>query len=75
MPKNKTHKGLLKRVKITGRGKVKHRRRGTSHLNSSISSRRMQRLTKDITVPANMARKMQDALGTRLVGGNRREDT
>jgi large subunit ribosomal protein L35 len=71
--KQKTHKGLLKRVKITGKNKVKHRRRGTSHLNSSIQARRMQRLTKDTTVPSNMARKMQNALGVRLIGGDRED--
>lgn len=34
MPKLKSHKGLLKRVKITAKGKVKFRKSGTSHLNS-----------------------------------------
>jgi len=37
MPKQKTHKGLAKRVKVTARGKVKHRRAGGSHLMSSRS--------------------------------------
>ena len=32
MPKMKTHKGTKKRFRLTGTGKVKHRRAGTSHL-------------------------------------------
>ncbi len=32
MRKQKTHKGTKKRFRLTARGKVKHRRAGTSHL-------------------------------------------
>jgi large subunit ribosomal protein L35 len=32
MPKQKTHKATKKRFRLTARGKVKHRRAGTSHL-------------------------------------------
>jgi large subunit ribosomal protein L35 len=32
MPKQKTHKGVKKRFRLTAKGKVKHRRAGTSHL-------------------------------------------
>jgi large subunit ribosomal protein L35 len=32
MPKQKTHKGVKKRFRLTATGKVKHRRAGTSHL-------------------------------------------
>jgi large subunit ribosomal protein L35 len=31
MPKQKTHKGSKKRFRLTAKGKVKHRRAGTSH--------------------------------------------
>lgn len=44
MPKNKTHKGLLKRVRITKTGKVKHNRAGCKHLRSSKSPTRLRRL-------------------------------
>ena len=37
MPKMKSHKGLLKRVKVTGRGKVKFRKANTGHLRSHKS--------------------------------------
>ena len=56
MPKNKPHKGLLKRVKITGKGKVKWKRSGASHLNSHMSGtqimeRRRKRLAKAGDLP------------------------
>ncbi|HOK95916.1 MAG TPA: 50S ribosomal protein L35 [Anaerohalosphaeraceae bacterium] len=39
MPKLKTHKGLAKRVKITGSGKVKRHRCNHGHLLSGKSSK------------------------------------
>jgi large subunit ribosomal protein L35 len=50
MPKQKTHKGLSKRVKITGTGKVKHRRAGMGHLLSGKSSKRRRRLNSPATM-------------------------
>jgi large subunit ribosomal protein L35 len=43
MPKLKTHKGLSKRVKVTGSGKVKRKRCNSSHLlsNKSAKARRI----------------------------------
>lgn len=32
MPKMKSHSGIAKRVKITGRGKVRYKKAGKSHL-------------------------------------------
>lgn len=32
MPKMKTHQGMKKRVKVSKRGKMKHRRTGQNHL-------------------------------------------
>ena len=37
MPKNKTHKGLLKRIRITATGKIKFRRAGGRHRRSHKS--------------------------------------
>lgn len=45
MPKQKTHKGLAKRVKVTATGKVKHRRAGSGHLMSSKNAKRRRRLS------------------------------
>ncbi len=68
MHKLKTHKGMKRRIRITGGGKIKHRRRGTSHLNSGIPGKRRRGLHKDVVVHATVARKMQGALHTRVTG-------
>lgn len=39
MPKLKTHKGIQKRFKITGTGKLMHMHQGRSHLRMAKSSR------------------------------------
>ncbi len=44
MPKQKTHKGLSKRVKVTARGKVKRKKAGMGHLMSSKNAKRRRRL-------------------------------
>jgi len=44
MPKLKTRKGLVKRVKITASGKVKWKRAFTSHLNSHKSGSKIMKL-------------------------------
>jgi len=44
MPKQKTHKGLSKRVKITAGGKVRYKRAGGSHLMSGKSAKRRRRV-------------------------------
>ena len=46
MPKVKPHKGTLKRIKITGSGKVKFGRAGKSHLNSTLTGKRNRKLRK-----------------------------
>ena len=44
MPKLKSHKGLLKRVKITAKGKVKWRKPFKGHLNSHMSGDKLRKL-------------------------------
>jgi large subunit ribosomal protein L35 len=44
VPKQKTHKGVKKRFRITARGKVKHRRAGTSHLQVRLTAKRKREL-------------------------------
>ncbi len=39
MPKLKTHKGIQKRFKITGTGKIMHMHQGRSHLRLAKSKR------------------------------------
>jgi len=46
MPKQKTHKGLTKRVKITAAGKVKRKHSCGSHLMSGKNAKRRRRIGK-----------------------------
>ena len=46
MPKMKTHKGVKKRFRATAKGKIKHRRAGTSHLNSRMTQKRSRHLRR-----------------------------
>jgi large subunit ribosomal protein L35 len=46
MPKLKTHRGMAKRVKVTGTGKIKRSRAFHSHLLSSKSPKRKRNLAK-----------------------------
>jgi len=45
MPKQKVHKGLKKRVKVTATGKIKHKRTGAGHLMSHKSAKHRKRVT------------------------------
>jgi len=49
MPKQKTHKGLAKRIKVTARGKIKHKRAGSGHLMRSKNAKRRRRLGSPAT--------------------------
>lgn len=44
MPKQKTHKGVKKRFRLTAKGKVKHRQAGTSHLAARMTQKRKRNL-------------------------------
>jgi large subunit ribosomal protein L35 len=44
MPKQKTHKGIKKRFRVTATGKVKHRQSGTSHLAARKTQKRKRHL-------------------------------
>lgn len=47
MPKQKTHKGIAKRFKLTATGKVKHRSPGRGHLLSGKTAKRKRQLRSD----------------------------
>lgn len=63
MSKQKTHKGLAKRVKVTGKGKVKRKRAGAGHLMSSKSGKRCRNLRKATGTSPAMTKKIREALG------------
>ncbi len=62
MPKKKTHKGLKKRVKLTGRGKIKAHTSFTGHLMSGKSAKRKRKLGKPIVIPDVYAKVMKEML-------------
>lgn len=63
MPKQKTHKGLAKRVKITGTGKVRRKRAGGGHLMSSKSGKRCRGIRQTTGMSKAMASITVRALG------------
>jgi large subunit ribosomal protein L35 len=55
MPKQKSHKGLSKRVKVTATGKVKRKRTGGGHLMSSKNAKRRRKISGSDIVTTKMA--------------------
>ncbi len=62
MPKQKTHKGMKKRYKLTANGKVKHRKRGRGHLLSGKTSSRKRHLRQDAVIGGVWAKTILDGL-------------
>jgi large subunit ribosomal protein L35 len=63
MPKMKTHKGIKKRVKITAKGKVRHRRANTGHLMSGKSGDRCRALRRPGILKSAFESRIKEALG------------
>ncbi|MBA7645094.1 50S ribosomal protein L35 [subsurface metagenome] len=63
MPKQKTHKGLTKRVKITAAGKVKRKRSCGSHLMSGKSAKRRRRIRSSAIMTGTTAKTVKSQLG------------
>lgn len=66
MPKQKTHKGMSKRYKLTASGKVKHRKRGRGHLLSGKTSSRKRHLRQDAIIGGVWAKNIRKGLGPSL---------
>ncbi len=63
MPKQKTHKGLTKRLKITAGGKIKYRRSGGSHLMTGKNAKRRRRIGSSAVLVGAIANKIRDRMG------------
>lgn len=61
--KQKTHKGAVKRFRITATGKVMHRSHHIRHLKSNKSKRQLRSLNQPKLVLGRMARKIKKLLG------------
>lgn len=64
MPKQKTHKGVAKRVKVTAGGKVRHKSASSNHLMSSKSGNRRRSLRKPRFVEGAAAKTLKRMLGS-----------
>ncbi len=62
MPKQKTHKGLKKRVRVTATGKVKHKRSCGGHLMSGKSGKRRRRVNSSAVMTGAAAKKVRTLL-------------
>jgi large subunit ribosomal protein L35 len=63
MPKMKTHSGMKKRVKVTGKGKLRRQQANNRHLFEHKPSTRTRRLSMDADVSAGDAKKVRKMLG------------
>lgn len=63
MPKQKTHSGAKKRIKITGSGKLLREHAGKRHLLEHKSSKLTRRLTGTVEVAPADRKKMKKLLG------------
>ena len=67
MPKLKSHKGLLKRVKVTARGKVKFKNSFSGHLKSHKRGKKLRQLrAKSMASSADIPR-LERLLHRRLI--------
>jgi large subunit ribosomal protein L35 len=63
MPKMKTNKSVAKRVKVTGRGKLKRWRPMRGHLRSRKSPKRIRQLRETRLIPRSFERHARRLLG------------
>ncbi len=68
MPKNKGHKGTLKRIRITKTGKVRMKRAGSGHFKSSKSPDRLRRLRGTTSASDSETKRLERLLHRRLRG-------
>jgi large subunit ribosomal protein L35 len=63
MPKMKTHSGAKKRFRVTGTGKLMHRRAGRNHYLEHKSSSLTRRLNNEEVMSASDTKKAKRLLG------------
>jgi large subunit ribosomal protein L35 len=73
--KNKSHKGTLKRIRVSKTGKVKHKPAGGKHLRSGKTSERLRRLRKLTMLSSVDAKRFEKLLHRRLRGRNQARAT
>jgi large subunit ribosomal protein L35 len=63
MPKMKTNKSIVKRVKVTGTGKIMRYSPGSGHLKSAKSNKTLRSFRKPKPVASGFARHARKMLG------------
>jgi len=63
MPKNKTHKGTKKRIRVTATGKLMRQRPFGSHLLTKKSANRKRKLRKAVIVDPTDTSRLRGLLG------------
>jgi large subunit ribosomal protein L35 len=63
MPKNKTHSGTSKRVRVTGKGKLRRQKAGLRHKLEKKSSTVTRRLSGTTEVASPDVRRVKKLLG------------
>jgi large subunit ribosomal protein L35 len=63
MPKNKTHSGTAKRVKITGTGKLRRQQTGLRHRLEVKSSAQTRRQTGTVAIAPAEVKRVKKLLG------------
>jgi len=70
MPKMKSHKGLLKRVKVTGRGKVKFCKAYTGHLRSHKTGEEKRQLRQKSLAGSGEIKRLEKMLHRSLTAAD-----
>ena len=68
MPKNKSHKGLLKRIRISKTGKIRHRTAGRKHLRSGKGGQKLRQYRNDPFMSSADAKRLEKLLFRRFRG-------
>ncbi len=64
MPKLKTHKGMAKRIKLTGGGKLMHRNANRNHMLAHKSASAKREYVKEFQISAGDLSNVKKMLGT-----------
>ncbi|MCC6676844.1 MAG: 50S ribosomal protein L35 [Phycisphaerales bacterium] len=75
MPKNKGNKSLMKRIRISKTGMIRHRSANHKHLRSGKGGKRLRQLRKDPYMSNADAKRLEKLLFRRLRGRNQSRAT
>lgn len=62
MPKQKSHSGLKKRIKVTGTGKLRRHHAYTSHLATNKTQAQIRSLRKETSVSASDVKRIKNLI-------------